>query len=166
MFEIGDNIVCGSNGVCTVEDIGPLRLSSATKGRMYYTLKPVYDSAGTVFVPVDNDKIVLRFVLSKDEVMDLIRSIPTIDKLWITDEKKREQEYKDAISSCDCRKLIQIIKTLHSRMQKRLESGKKVTAVDDRYFRMAQEHLYEEFALALNISRDECEDYIRDFIEK
>lgn len=165
MFQIGDHIVCGSSGVCTVEEIGTLKMGTASRDRLYYTLKPVYDAGGKIFIPVDNDKVSLRFVLSKNQVMELLEDIPQLDQLWIPDEKKREQEYKEAVNSCDCKKLVQIIKTLYFRKRERVQNGKKVTAVDDRYFRIAEDRLYEELALALSISKGEVEDYIKRYIE-
>lgn len=125
MFQVGDYIVCGSNGVCKVEEVGPLRLSRVSKDRTYYTLKPVYDAGGKIFIPVDNDKVVLRFILSKEQVMELLEEIPQIDRLWIKDEKKREQEYKSAVNSCDCKRLVQIIKTLYFRKRERIRNGKR-----------------------------------------
>ncbi len=165
MFQIGDNIVCGNSGVCTVEDIGTLNIGAVQKDRLYYTLKPVYETGGKIFVPVDNDKVVLRFILSKDQVTQLLGSIPQIEQLWIADEKKREQEYRNAVNSCDCGRLVQIIKTLYSRKCERIQNGKKVTAVDDKYFRIAEDRLYEELALALGISKSEVEDDVRQYIE-
>lgn len=166
MFQVGDNIICGNSGVCTVEEIGKLNIGAAPRDRLYYTLKPVYETGGKIFIPVDNDKVVLRFVLSRDQVTQLLNNIPQIEQLWIADEKKREQEYKSAVNSCDCSRLIQIIKTLYFRKRERIQSGKKMTAVDDRYFRIAEDRLYEELALALGISKSEVEDYIRQYIEK
>ena len=64
------------------------------------------------------------------------------------------------------RTLIRIIKTMYYRRKARIESGKKSTAIDERYFRIAENRLYEEFALALGIDREEIKDYIRNYIEK
>ena len=41
MFEVGDYIICGNNGVCRVENIGPMKISGMKKDRIYYTLSPV-----------------------------------------------------------------------------------------------------------------------------
>ncbi|MFT3985227.1 MAG: CarD family transcriptional regulator [Lachnospiraceae bacterium] len=166
MFQIGDNIVCGNSGVCTVEDIGTLNIGAVPKDRLYYTLKPVYETGGKIFIPVDNDKVVLRFILSKDQVTQLLGDIPQIEQLWIADEKKREQEYRNAVNSCDCGRLVQIIKTLYFRKCERIQNGKKVTAVDDKYFRIAEDRLYEELAIALGISKSEVEDDVRQYIER
>ena len=59
---------------------------------------------------------------------------------------------------------MRIIKTIYMRKQKRIQAGRKVTAVDAKYFHMAEENLYGELAVALNISRKEVEDYIVEVI--
>ncbi|WP_099467208.1 CarD family transcriptional regulator [Konateibacter massiliensis] len=166
MFQVGDTVVYGNNGICKVEDVGQLKLSSMTNNRIYYTLIPIYDTNGKVFVPVDNKKVFIRHAMTKEEITDLLGDLPDLEPMWIADERGREQEYKNAISSCDCRKLIQIIKTLHSRKKQREEDGKKVTMVDERYFHMAEEKLYGEMAVVLGIDKDEVGGYIQEFLEK
>ena len=47
------------------------------------------------------------------------------------------------------------MKTLYIRRQKRLEEGKKTTAVDDRYFKLAENQLYGELAFALKVKKSE-----------
>ena len=166
MFHIGDTVVC-SNGVCRIEEIGPLAgMGKSAAGRSYYTLRPCFDDAARIYVPVDGDDNALRFALGRDEVKQLMDEIEDLDQINISDEKKREAEYKNAVNSKDPRKLIRIIKTMYFRRKARIESGKKSTAIDERYFRIAENRLYEEMALALSVDRDEVKEYIRRFIEK
>jgi len=166
MFEIGDYIIYGSQGVCKVENIGPMNMGGIKTERLYYTLLPIYISGSKVYTPIDNEKVILRAVISKDEAMQLLKEIPKLEQIDVTDEKSREQLYKDALASCDCRELVKIIKTLYLRKKERLEDGKKVTAVDERYFKMAEDSLYGELAIALGMERDEVETYITDFLKK
>ena len=166
MFHIGDTVVC-SNGVCRIEKIGPLaNMGKSAAGRTYYTLRPCFDQAATIYVPVDGDDNALRFALGRDEVKKLMDEIEDLDQINISDEKKREAEYKNAVNSKDPRKLIQIIKTMYYRRKARIESGKKSTAIDERYFRIAENRLYEEIALAMGVDKDEVKEYIRKYIEK
>ena len=166
MFSIGDTVVC-SNGVCRIEKIGPLAgMGKSVADRTYYTLRPCFDNAATIYVPVDGDDNALRFALGRDEVKQLMEEIDDLDQISISDEKMREAEYKSAVNSKDPRKLIRIIKTMYFRRKARIESGKKSTAIDERYFRIAENRLYEEMALALSVDRDEVKEYIRKFIEK
>lgn len=166
MYSVGDTVVC-SNGVCRVEKIGPLAgMGKSVANKKYYTLRPCFDAAATIYVPVEGDDEALRFALGKEEVRELMNEIEDLDQINISDEKKRELEYKNAVNSKDPRKLIRIIKTMYFRRKARIESGKKSTAIDERYFRIAENRLYEEMALALEIDRDEVKDYIRSYIEK
>ena len=67
MFDIGDYIVCGSNGVCRVKEIGPLSMNGADRTRKYYTLEQIYSGGGRIFTPVDNQKVIAKnlFELSR-----------------------------------------------------------------------------------------------------
>ena len=64
MFEKGEHVVCGSKGVCLVEDVTALEIPGAEKGREYYILKPVYVTGSTVYLPVYDTKESIRRVLS------------------------------------------------------------------------------------------------------
>lgn len=160
MFNVGENIVYGSNGVCKVENIGVLDSPGMPQDKEYYTLCPIYSKGSKIFTPVDNDKIIMRAVLGKDEAQELINNIDSIEALWIADEKSRESEYKEAIKACNCKELVKIIKTIYIRMQDRIANGKKITASDEKYFRMAEDRLYGELAVSLDISKEEIKEYI------
>ena len=167
MYQIGDTVVCGSNGVCTILEIGPLaNMGRAQRKKNYYTMRPYFDNAGRVYMPVDCDESSIRPTLTRDEVQQLMSEIDGLDEILISDEKKREAEYKNAVNSADPRLLIRIIKTMYFRKQARLENGKKSTAIDERYFRVAEQRLYEEMALALGVEREEVREYIRNYLEK
>ena len=73
--------------------------------------------------------------------------------------------YKDCIKTNSCEDLVKMIKTIYVRKQKRLQAGRKVTAVDAKYFHMAEDNLYGELAVALSINRKDVEDYISEVID-
>lgn len=166
MFEKGEYVVYGSTGVCEVMDITTMDLEGVPKDRLYYVLHPYAQKDGRIFIPVDNEKNVIRRILSKKEADNLIDDIPNIDGFWISNDKLREVKYKECIRSCECREWIRIIKTLYLRKQERLANGKKITAIDSRYFKQAEENLYSELSISLNIPKEEMEKYITDKIEK
>lgn len=165
-FEIGEYIIYGMTGVCKVEDITTLDMEGVSKDRLYYVLQPLNAKNGKIFTPVDNDKCTMRKVLSKDEACNLIDQIPSIDQLWIINDKQREEKYKAAIKSCDCREWIGVTKTLYLQKQTRLAQGKRLTEMDERYLRMAEEHLFSELSIPLGIPKEEMEKYIADRIER
>lgn len=166
MFQKNDYVIYGNNGVCTIKDIGPLDIPGIPKERIYYTLVPYYTKDSQIFTPVDSNKVIMRALIHKDDVMQLIEEIPDIEILWITDEKQRETQYKETLRKCDCRELIRIIKTIYQRMQNRILEGKKVTASDEKYFHLAEDSLYGEFAIALGIERNQVREFITGKVEQ
>lgn len=160
VFNIGDLIVYGNAGVCRVMEIGGPPMKGLPEGKDYYTLSPYYAEKSVIFTPCDNDKVVMRPIVSRAEADELIHRIPDIGVLGIPDEKKREECYKETLKSCDLHQFVSIIKTIYARKQQRLSEGKKVTASDEKYFQMAEEKLYGELAIALDIERNEVKDYI------
>lgn len=166
MFKKGDYVVCGSKGVCVVEDITTLDISGIDKKREYYILKPVYMAGSTVYVPVDTEKEAMRNVLDREAADRLIRKIPEIPLIITTNDKLLEQEYKGCLKTNCCEEWIRIIKTIYLRKKKRQEAGRKVTAVDAKYFHMAEDTLYGELAISLGMKRQEVESYITAEIEK
>ncbi len=160
MFQKNDYVIYGNNGVCMIKDIGPLDMPGVAKERLYYTLVPCYTKDSQIFTPVDSNKVIMRTLIPKDEIMQLIDEIPTIELLWIKDEKQRESQYKEALRKCDCRELIRIIKTIYQRGQSRIAAGKKMTSSDEKYFHLAEESLYGEFAITLGMNREDVREFI------
>ena len=167
MYQIGDTVVCGSNGVCTIIEIGPLaNMGKLQKKRNYYTMRPYFDANGRVYMPVDCEESSIRPTMTREEVDTLMSEFDSLSEIIISDEKMRETEYKNAVNSSDPRLLIRIIKTMHLRKQSRLENGKKSTAIDERYFRVAEQRLYEEIALVTDQERETVREQLRSYLEK
>ncbi len=160
MFQIGDLVVYGTTGVCVVKDITTLDMDGISKEKLYYILQPYYRRTDKVCTPVDNPKSVLRPIITLEEVHQLIREIPGIEELFIEQERMREECYKNALRTGDCRAMVSIIKTLYARKLQRAQEGRKTTATDERYLRMAEDCLFSELALPLGIPREEVKDYL------
>jgi len=161
MFDIGDYVVFGTDGVCRVEDVGELDMEGVAKDKLYYTLAPFGKSGNSrIFAPVEGKRVVMRKVITPEEAKALISDITSIERLEIRDEKKREETYKHVLQSCDCREIVSLIKEIYSRRQERTAQGKKLPSVDERYFTMAENSLYGELCLPLNIDKDDVKDYI------
>jgi len=165
VYKTGEYVVVGNKGVCVVDNITTLDISGVDKEREYYILKPVYVPGSTVYVPTDSADS-MRRVLTKDEVTHLIQEIPQIPLIDTVNDKLLEQEYKGCMKSNSCEEWVRIIKTIYLRKQKRQELGRRVTAVDAKYSRIAEDNLYGELAVVLNIPKEEVESYITGKIDK
>ncbi|NLP16783.1 MAG: CarD family transcriptional regulator [Clostridiales bacterium] len=166
MYEIGEYIVYGNHGVCRVEDVGSLDISGIDKSIECYTLQPVFSKSSTLYTPVDNDKVLMRRVITNDEAQELIDWIKDSPLLWIENDKQREEAYKDALRKHDCMDWVKIIKTLYVRKQERLSQGKKLTFTDEKYLAIAQDFLYGELSIAMEMDREEIEEMILGKLEQ
>jgi CarD family transcriptional regulator len=163
MFKVGEYVVYGNTGVCKVEDITTMDMVGTEKE--YYVLVPVYNKNGRAFLPVDNTKVVIRPVLTKDEALKLIDTIPQIEEIPPVNDKGREERYKELAKACDCRSWVTIIKTIYIRRQERMAQGKKVTSTDERYFKLAEDSLYSELGFAMNMDKEDISDFIKERID-
>jgi len=166
MYQPGDLIVYGSEGVCRVEAIGPLRLSDMKSDKLYYTLQPVYRT-GTVFAPVEG-KVFMRPVISREQAEALVHAIPQVREQQLDRRNLRAAGayYQKMIASHDCTDLVQLIKTIYSKQQSAQAVGRKGNQADERYRKLAEDLLHGELAVALDIPKDEVENYIRKTLEE
>lgn len=113
MFQINDLVVYGKNGVCSVKGIGTLSLIN--NDRIYYTLVPVYNKEEIIYAPVENGRIVMREVISREDAKELIDIFPDLEETVVADERDRENCYKQTLLGCNCEKLASMIKTIYNR---------------------------------------------------
>ena len=161
MFAVGEYVACGSRGVCVVNEITTLNLPGVDKNRKYYILKPVYQPQSTVYVPLDGTNENMRPVLGEKEAKALVDAIPQIPTLTTDSEKLWEQTYRECMRSGDCVEWVKVLKTIYYRREQRQRAGRKPTAVDTKYSHLVQDSLYGELAVALSVTREEVEEYIK-----
>lgn len=147
-------------------EIGPLPIAGGKEGQDYYTLAPFYSPNSRVFTPCDNEKIVMRPIMSREAVEGILGEFKTIGLLEVTDEKKREETYKATLHTCDLREFISILKTINLRKKARLAEGKKVTASDEKYYTMAGEKLCDELSVVLGRERSEIRNFIHEMVKQ
>ena len=63
--------------------------------------------------------------------------------------------------TCEPVEWVKIIKTLYKRTRDRISQGKKITATDERYLKLAEDSLYSELGFALGRDKEEMPDYIK-----
>ena len=160
MFAVGDYVMKTSKGVCHIDDITHLDMAGVDRDKLFYVMTPLDGKGSTLYVSVDADKSSIRAAMTKGQAEEVIDQIPNIEEAWVENDKLREQCYKDAVRSGSPEALVGIIKTIYSRKKLREDQGKKNTAVDERYFKQAEELLYAEIAFALGMNKDEVCDYI------
>nr|WP_317365700.1 CarD family transcriptional regulator [uncultured Blautia sp.] len=166
LYQVGDCVVKENTGLCRITDIVHLEGMDVDRNKKYYLLVPHSDDKMKIYVPVDSIASNLRKAIECNEAWSVIENITKIDAVHIENEKQREQKYKEAIKSCDPEQWISIIKTMYFRKQKRNIQGKKNTAMDERYFKLAEKYLYSELAYAIGKDESEMCQLIADTIKK
>lgn len=159
-FKVNDVVLYGTAGACRITNFS--RQKFAGVEREYYELRPVYDEKSTLFVPADNQTLIdkMKRILSVEEIYQLIHGMPEEGEIWIDDEKKRNEKYRDIIAKGDREELIRLIKTLYLYKQRVEKKGKRLHAGDEKVLNDAQKILYDEFAHVLKINPSEVVDFI------
>lgn len=161
MFCIGEFISYGNSGVCEVMGTEVMESSAGSPaGRECYILRPLHDQSCKIMTPVDNQKVIMRNLISPEETKQLLEDIPQIETLPEQSARQQEISYSKALHSGNCREWLCLVKTLTQRIESRRQKGKKVTATDDRYFKAATEKLVEEFSVVLKMDAGEAKDML------
>nr|WP_297174954.1 CarD family transcriptional regulator [uncultured Agathobaculum sp.] len=155
MFEAGEFIVYGTSGVCRVESVGVPPFDG--EDRLYYTLVPVAGTE-TIYVPVDSP-VFMRPVITRAQAERLIESIPSIEEDPFISHSMRmsTEHYQAALQTHDCRDLVQLIKTVYAKSRR---NGRRVSQIDQRYRKRAEELLHGELAVVLGMPVGEVHAYI------
>ncbi len=159
-FKVNDMVLYGFDGVCKITDI--TRKTVCGKTLNYYVLKPMATDRSTFYVPVDNPKSTekMKKVLSPEEITKLIHSMPRSEDMWIENENKRKEVYRQIIADNDREQIIAVIRTLFLKKKELEQSGKKLHKCDETFLKEAEKLLYEEFSLVLDIDRGKIIEYI------
>lgn len=154
MFKIGQ-IAVYRREVCTLVAID----RKYQNDEDYYVLVPVDNNTLTIRLPISHAKGVLRPLITKAEVEDLIGRIPDIETVAIN-SWSHASEYRDLLSSSSHEDLIRIIKTAYLRQQDRTDKHQKVNENDKVYYRTAEKLLYSEIAAVLKLTYEEARDFV------
>ena len=159
MFQAGELIVYGSSGVYRVLRVGSIEIKGC-EGRVYYTMEPVFGS-GTSYVPVDTN-VFMRRVMTVEEANVLIDSIPEIrgEEFSDSNPKAVKEHYSASIKSHNCAELLGVIKEIWHKSELAKQRNKKLSRIEQQYMEQAEELVYGELSVALDIPREQVTDYI------
>jgi len=159
MFKIGDYVIYGLTGVCTVVDIKP---SEITKEDCY--ILTCNDSKHmTICIPVTSDKV--RAPISSSEALSHIKSLPSLNGVWY-DRMALESEVCKTLKGHDVSMHFALLKGFHEKRIERNNMGKDLTTRENRIFNQVKHFIFTELSVALNISVEEIEDFIQKNIKE
>ena len=162
MFSVGDKIVYGENGVCTVAKVAPLDHAGTSPGKLFYHLEPLIGS-GTYYTPVDSGAF-MRPVISREEAEALIDAMPSIEPAVCRDNRFNHVDafYKELFRQHSCEALVAIVTGLRERMNEKKTKSSRAEST----MRRARDMLHCELSIALGMDISEVEPYILERISK
>ncbi len=162
MFSVGDKIVYGENGVCTVARVAPLDHAGAAPGKLFYHLEPLVGS-GIYYTPVDSGAF-MRPVISREEAEALIDAMPSIEPAICRDNRFNHVDafYKELFRQHSCEALVAIVKGLRERMNEKKTKSSRAEST----MRRARDMLHGELSIALDMDISEVEPYIQERISR
>ena len=154
MFNIGDQIIYSTHGLCIIDDIKEETISGVTK--KYYLLHPTENHHRiTIRTPVDNDKVVMLSLMKKDAALEIIESFTNPASEWIESPNARFTHFSDILNSGNRKEVAQVVNTLMKRKIAAKLEGKNLYERDHRILNSTQSILFKELTLALNTTFEE-----------
>jgi CarD family transcriptional regulator len=164
MFNIGDLLFYGTNGVCRVSEICSSPFDSSDT-RSFYKLTPIAENTSLViYTPVENTQVVMRSLISKEEAEALLARIPSIEKVAVAIEKHRKDAYRETIREGNPEGFVKIIKTVRARRELFRRTRRRVPDMDNDFEHTAKTCLYGELSAVLGICREEIHRIITESI--
>lgn len=147
MFQQGQQVIYGGNGVCRIEeiverDIGVLGV------RQVYVIRLA--SGLTSYVPVESN-VFMRALITPEEAEQVLADYPTIDVQTFagSNSKALSDRYRAIIARHDPREMLCLYKSLHGKAEQARCAGKKPGTMDERFAAAALEQVAQELSIVL-----------------
>lgn len=150
-YPVGTPVLYGRTGVCRVEGVGtpPFRKND---GQLYYTLGALFSSSGElIYIPVDAS-VSMRPLIGGGEAVGYLEQLPQL-KPKIPGPRKPADltaHYQELLASRDLTDCLLLLKEIFLKQKE----YKKLGQIDQRYQKVAERMVCEEFAVALGTAPD------------
>ena len=158
LFKKGDLVIYSSHGICKIDDICEKKISNVTKS--YYSLHPMDDRKLSISIPVDNDKVNIQELLTKEESENIIDSFKFEGYEWIDMSNERNTKYNEILKQGNRTEIAKIANTL---MKKKIEiedNNKKFYEKDKKILQSIQNALFAELAFILHTTSEDIAEQI------
>ncbi|MBQ4093589.1 MAG: hypothetical protein IJC61_00950 [Oscillospiraceae bacterium] len=155
MYQVNDTVAYSSQGICTVSEICKRDIGGSMVD--YYVLKPVADPRSTVYVPVNNERLVcrMRTVLCSEEAKQLLDALPAAESLWVDDDNTRRERYRALLTEGAAADIAGIFKALLLRRRDLEALGRKLRSSDETFLKQTERLLCTECAEALGCAAED-----------
>ena len=157
MYSVGEKIIYGEHGVCTVSDIAPLDSSVGSRDKLYYHLEPLIGT-GIFFSPIDSPAF-MRPVISREQAEAFIETIADIEPAICTDNRFNHVDafYKELFRQHTCEALVAIQKGLRGRLSDKKNKSSRAEITMKR----ARDMLNGELSIALGMELEAVDSLVQ-----
>lgn len=166
MFERGAYVFHESGGVCQIADIQVAPLDGMPADRTYYVMRPVHDPNSVIYIPVDSNRIFLRRLLNREEAIELLDRIPSVQTIEGDNAKQLRAKYMELMRMHEPLEWVRVIKTVYARTNTSASRAQRVSDTERSFSDNAKRNLHAELSLALGIPERNVENYITEYIQK
>ena len=167
MCQIGDKVVHINGGVFLIEEIKIMNYGFGDTN--YLILKPYYidetNKTLVLYVPEEKKDQLIRKIMSKEEALNVIEQIKSIEPIWYQDAKTRKDKFGELIRSKNIKDICVVVKSLYIKQLELQENNKSLNLIDYDYLKKLKRGIEEELAISLNIPIVDVAEYITKYIK-
>ena len=154
MFQQGQQIIYGGNGVCRIREIVLRETALSDEPVQVYVIQLA--SGLTSYVPVAST-VFMRELISPAEAEAVIAEFPTLKPKCIasTNSKALADNYRAIIARHDPREMLCLYCSLEQKIETARNSGKKPGSMDERFSATVLAEICGEFSAVLQITSAE-----------
>lgn len=163
MYRIGEKVVYGIHGVCTVTE---LEIKTVDRQKVqYYVLEPLEQPGARYYIPTHNPAAVAKLspLMTRAELASLLEDRRIPEGTWITDENQRKQRYRELIAGSNRSAVLAMVRALRAHKAEQLAQGRKFHLCDENFLRDAEKLLCAEFSVVLELSQQEAAAYLETY---
>lgn len=154
MYSIQDYVVCGSSGVCRVEDI--CVPSYAVLKVPHYVLQPIYDHKTKVTIPAEGGNARFRNPIDREEAEAFFTRFAQCELLFCSDNRYVAKFASEILSSGEWLRWLGLLKGFTQKNMQQKARGKTLTMREDSLYTRIKTLVMGELAFALGISPEEA----------
>lgn len=147
MFQQGQQVIYGGNGVCRIEEITE-RDVGVLGVKQVYVIRLA--SGLTSYVPVESN-VFMRALVTPEEAEQVLTEYPSIDVRTFagSNSKALADQYRAVLARHDPREMLCLYKSLYRKVEQARNAGKKPGTMDERFASAALEQVAQEFSIVL-----------------
>lgn len=163
-FQTGDYVVHASQGVCLIKD-RIFNSFAAGIEKEYYVLAPLHDQRNTRYIPVEVAHRSLRNIMSKEQMMDCIKSLPEVNGEINLSKNAKKMFIEQANKSMETLDKIKLMKTMYIIKEECEKKGKSMSYADEIVLREVENFFFGEISIVMDIPMEEVLGFISSTIE-